>query len=269
MVKRFFVIKNGKEDSMKDRIFDTIISVLPTIGKIVGGLLNELNDSSYMGFLGKRLENDELDKAVFTMEDEKIYLCNTAVHSDDLVAFSTSTVDNVSDTVILKGMTRMDVTEAIKECSKSGGDNISLTSSKNVTDSNEITILTSGKGISFKEISNGGKVTLGNFIQIQWHELPKLIFSGLAVNYPLQEIVSIHIEGNNYEYDAIYPEQTKVTDNMIEINVDEYISAKQLYDIRVQAKFLQQDSGFLDSKAEVLTEEDIQKLILRKKNRGL
>ena len=255
---------------MRDGLFDTIISVLPTIGKIVGGLLAGLEiDGSYMGFLGSSSSETEIDRATFTVDNGRIYLYNTDTDSESAVAFSTDTVNGVSDTAIIPGFCKLDMTSVFEQAAANGTENIALSAS-NRMGSNGIVILTTGKNISFKEKS----FFLGNFLKIEVDDTQRSNGSPLTLNfyssvpdYKLEEIVSLNITGTNYEYKTLYPPYREISESGMGVSVDNQISPDNVYDIRLQIRISQQGNLLRDSRNEVITEQDIENLKMRRKNK--
>lgn len=249
---------------MRDGILDGIVSVLPTIGKVVCGLVSALDsDGGYMGFLGENDATQGVDAAVFSMDSStgKILLNNTNTITDNVVAFS-----NADETIIIPSMTRLDVTDSMCNSSKLGSDQMYLTASNK---KNGITIMTSRESVRFvgDAVSKANEVDLGNFVKITWSSLPQITISSLSNDYKIMDIVSVRIEGSDYEYSAVYPKFVEGTDGLT-ITLEDGISDTQFYNIRVEAIFTEAGNGVTMLKGmKKLTEDDIKHLQQLKQNK--
>lgn len=264
---------------MDNGFLDSFIAVLPTIGKVAASLLAGFgnDEKNYLGFFeSDTMDANELDKAVFTMEEGRLYLCNTCARSHDEIVLSTPTINNVSETLILPGLSKLDVSDVFEQCINAGGDNFALTASSAENSNSEngesaFTILPEARKVEFSDKSNMSSIRLGNFLQLTWNELPEVYVTSTAVGYNIEQIMSIVISCENYESSVIMPKQSKQDDGSIKIRLDSKIVKSQQYDIRLQAKITKfSNSNMLcDERIEPpLTESDVAKLIRRKSSQA-
>lgn len=249
---------------MRDGILDGIVSVLPTIGKVVCGLVSALDsDGGYMGFLGENDAKQGVDAAVFSMDNStgRIYLNNTNTITDNVVAFS-----NADETYVVPSMTRWDVTDSLCNSSRLGSENLNLTASNK---KNGITLMTSRESVKFVEdaVTHTKELGLGNFVKITWDALPDITISSMSSLYKITDIASVRIEGADYEYYAVYPKFVESANGMT-IKLEDGISDTQYYNIRIEAIFAESGNGpaMLEG-MEKLTEDDIKHLQKLKQNK--
>lgn len=152
---------------MANDIFTKILSVIPTIGQVVGQLLGG-NDGDYVGFFPSGKSGDDLDTAVFTKDGDSIYLNNTSPYPSDDVVLAFPRQEGIEpETISIPNMTKLNVTNLFHNQSEAHNDSFSLTTSKgaeNNSDGKLISIQASGKGIP---ISANASIKIGSFLEIQ------------------------------------------------------------------------------------------------------
>lgn len=189
----------------------SIISMIPTIGNIVGGLLGEIfkgNESSSKRY-SIMLGSSPMNQVDFKVENNSIVLGNRT--EDDICLSFPSQNGYTGETIIVPSCSKLPVTGVLKNCTANDVDAFNLTAgtpspNKNGFYSNQKMISIASSGM----VQIGGDTkTLGSYIRTKVTK--DAIELSLPSNYSMSEVISLNItpaEGNqvccinNYHLDT-------------------------------------------------------------------
>lgn len=268
--------------NIQDGFWDSIVSALPTIGKIVSGLIGAFTADGdgvmrNMSFLGTPYGADsDVGKAVFTMGMDEItgeptvYLCNTSVNQNDYVVLSTPTQENVdAETIILKELSKQDVGAIFRRTSEGGCDTVALNSFQTnspLSKNNQAVVYASNRclKVTDAEITSGVRIPLGSFLTVEvlGTELKeiKIAMDGAAANsYAISTVNTLNIEAPNTQITVNPPIQRTEGEDAVIITLPENLKANETYrvsaEVTLQVKGLQSTNRLLSQK---LTDAEIQ-----------
>ncbi len=268
---------------MENGFFDTIASVIPTVGKVVGNLLvntfgaEENAAGGYVGFFRNDARDDGLDKAVFTKEGDKIFLCNTSPVTNDYIVYSTPTQYSAeSDTCKIPGLARIDVTESFANAVAGGDDRIFLNSvqpKKAADGGGVLTVYGSNNHVDLAKIRKlDARLKLGSWLEIEMEGTQMMIVccSALAAGtYLIHRIRRIVIHEGNINIDMTDPQQREREPGVVEVRLDQPLPeyAVAAIDMQVELQELPQpnDAALQDERVEMMDESYLQMLLAKKK----
>ncbi len=226
---------------MGNDIFTKILSVIPTVGQVVGQLLGG-NANDYVGFFPSGKTNDDLDTAVFTKDGDSIFLNNTSPYAADDVVMAFPRQEGIDpETISIPNMTKLDVTNLFHNQSAAHNESFSLTTSKAASNDNGkfISIQASGRGIP---VSANASIKIGSFLEIQvsgdWALIAIIAGSALA----LRSVNVLRVRQLGQEVVAIVnawrgnPAQARGGQSQATIDLGCHLLANEPVDVEISAE---------------------------------